>query len=168
MQEKKHFSNAEIADIIHQVSNFYTSTKVPHDYGTGTDYTSVEVHMVKYIADNPGITVSDIARDYGRSKGAISQILKKLEEKGLVFRENVLRSDNKNPLYVTEKGKDLNEAHRAYDELRFGESINPVRELYTQEEIDTTVEVLRTWLTVRREVQQRRILQKKALAAKEK
>lgn len=163
-QEKHHFTNAEAADIIHQVSNIYVSTKAPHDYGTGVDYTSVEVHLVKYIADNPGITVTEIARDYGRSKGAISQILKKVEEKGLITRECTPRSDNKTPLYVTELGKVLDDAHRDYDERRFGESMNPVRENFTQEEIDTTFTVLQAWLRVRREVEQKRILLKKQLS----
>ena len=44
----KEYSNAEAVDIIHQVANLYISTKVPRDYGTGEEYTSVEVHTLKH------------------------------------------------------------------------------------------------------------------------
>ena len=78
----KEYSNAEAVDIIHQVANLYISTKVPRDYGTGEEYTSVEVHTLKHIADNPGITVTELARHNGKTKGAISQILKRLRIRG--------------------------------------------------------------------------------------
>ena len=79
MDEKarKSYNDVEAVDILHQVSNFYISTKVPHDYGTGEVYTSVEVHTLKHIADHHGITVTELARDYGKTKGAVSQILKR-------------------------------------------------------------------------------------------
>lgn len=52
---RKNYSNVEAVDILHQVANLYISTKIPQDYGTGEEYTSVEVHTLKHIADNPGI-----------------------------------------------------------------------------------------------------------------
>ena len=83
---RKNYSNVEAVDILHQVANLYISTKIPQDYGTGEEYTSVEVHTLKHIADNPGITVTELARHNGKTKGAISQILKKIEDKGLICR----------------------------------------------------------------------------------
>ena len=65
-RSSKEYSNAEAVDIIHQVANLYISTKVPQDYGTGEEYTSVEVHTLKHIADNPGITVTELARHNGK------------------------------------------------------------------------------------------------------
>ena len=61
-RSSKEYSNAEAVDIIHQVANLYISTKVPQDYGTGEEYTSVEVHTLKHIADNPGITVTELTK----------------------------------------------------------------------------------------------------------
>ena len=80
----KNYTDVEAVDILHQVSAIYVGTKVAHDYGTGESYTAVEVHTLKYIADHDGITVTQLARDYGKTKGAISQILKKIEFKGLI------------------------------------------------------------------------------------
>ncbi len=160
-RNNKHYDNVEAVDILHQVSNFYVSTKMPMDYGTGELYTSVEVHMLKYIADHPGITVTELAIDYGKTKGAISQMLKKIEDKGLIYREQDLSNDNRMLLYVTEKGELLDYVHRKYDMASFGESMNQVRALYSEEEIDLAFDILETWLNVRREVHQKRLERKR-------
>lgn len=155
---EKMYTNVEAVDIIHQVANIYVSTKIPRDYGTGEEYTSVEVHTLKYVADHPGVTVTELARAYGKTKGAISQMLKKLEGKGLIFRENSGK-DRRYPLYLTDKGKNLDQAHREFDAIHAGESLDRVRELYSQEEINTAFSVMEAWLTVRRGVQEKRMKQ---------
>ena len=165
-RNEKIYSNVEAVDILHQVANLYISTKVPQDYGTGEEYTSVEVHTLKRIADYPGITVTELARDNGKTKGAISQILKKLEGKSLVYREADPNNDNKAHLHLTDKGAVLDAAHRRYDEVSFGESMNQVRAKFSDEDVDITFRVLETWLDVRREVQQQRMERKKKSAAK--
>ena len=75
---------AEMADILHQASMLYMASNLPIDYGTGTKYTSVEVHMLKYIIDHPGKTVTELSREWDRTKPAISQMLKRMEQKGLI------------------------------------------------------------------------------------
>lgn len=160
-QNQKKYSNVEATDIIHQVANFYINTKVPHDYGTGETYTSVEVHTLKHIADNPGITVTELARDYGKTKGAVSQILKKIESKGLIRREADPGNDNKCLLYITEKGEMLDGAHRSYDERNSSETMDRVRENFDEDEFNMAFRVLESWLSVRREVQQERVARKK-------
>lgn len=160
---RRHYSDIDAVDILHQVSAIYMSTKTPHDYGTGDIYTVAEVHTLKYIADNRGITVTQLARDNGKTKGAVSQILKKLESKGLVYREADPENDKRNHLYLTDKGRRLDQAHRQYDTGRFGESMDVVRTRFSQEEIDTTFSVLEAWLEVRRQVQEKRVRQKKLL-----
>ena len=79
--KSRKYDNITAIDLLHQVSSMYSGTKKPHDYGTGETYTSTEMHLVKCISDHPGITVTELAYDYAKTKGAISQILKKLIEK---------------------------------------------------------------------------------------
>lgn len=166
MKAMKNYSNVDAVDILHQVSNIYMNTKASHDYGTGEEYTVVEVHTIKRIADRKGTTVTELSRDYAKTKGAISQILKKLESKGLIYKEVSDDNENKFHLYLTEKGKQLDLAHRAYDEISFGESMNRVREQFSQEDVDTTFRVLESWLEVRKDVQSKREKAKKALKKK--
>ena len=87
-----------------------------HDYGTGELYTSTEVHMVTRIEENPGITAVKIAEETYRTKSAVSQMLAKLEGKGLIYKEKDPHNGKQLLLYVTAKGKHLSLCHKAYDE----------------------------------------------------
>lgn len=58
--------------------------KNPHNYGTDVNIYRSEIHIIKLIGDYADLHVSEIARKFGVTKGAISQSLKKLERKGLV------------------------------------------------------------------------------------
>lgn len=158
---KKKYTNVDAVDILHKVSNIYINTKVPHDYGTGEVYTSLEVHTLKEISDNTGITVTELAKNAGKTKGAVSQLLKKIEYKGLIYREIDIDNENRYFIHLTEKGEILNKAHKEYDDESFGESMNIVRENFSEDDINTTFSVLENWLEVKREVQQNRILKEK-------
>lgn len=159
--KNREYSNVEAIDLIHQMANLYISTKTPRDYGTGEAYTAVEVHTLKYIADHPGITLTDLSKVYAKTKGALSQIIKKIEQKGLIYREGALENENRYHLYVTEKGKTLDAAHREYDRMHSGESMNRLRELVSEDEFNSAFHVLELWLDVRRDVQQQRLERRK-------
>ena len=60
-----------------------------------------------------------------RPRGSFSNP-EKVESKGLIYREVDPENDNRFHLFLTEKGKELNEAHRKYDEIGFGESMDIV------------------------------------------
>lgn len=168
MKKHKHYNNMDALDIIHKISNIYTSTKKPKDYGTGEIYTHIEVHTLKDISDYPGITVTELARNQGKTKGAISQILKKLEKCELIYREVDPNNENRLFLYITDKGKLLDKKHRENDRVGFGESMDKVREIYTDEEIDNALEIMEAWLNIRRDIQDQRDERRKALKKKNK
>ena len=164
MAEKKMFTDAEMteaADLMHQVSNLYVSTKTSQDYGTGEEYSSVEVHLLNAIIDHPGIPPSELADFTGRTRGAVSQNLKKLEDKGLLNRAILTDSPGKVQLCVTEKGLELDRLHRVYDAAHFGETMDIVSRQFSREEIDTTFRVLEGWLRARRGVHKKRMEEQK-------
>lgn len=105
---------ADIADRYQQVGQDYF--KELHDYGTGEFYTSTEVHMVTRIEENPGITAVKIAEETFRTKSAVSQMLSRLEGKGLICKEKDPANGKQQLLFVTPKGKQLSLCHKAYDE----------------------------------------------------
>ena len=51
-------------------------------YGTDQSLFEAEIHMIKSIKENEGIHVTGLADMLGVTKGAVSQILKKLETQG--------------------------------------------------------------------------------------
>lgn len=153
------YDNVAAIDLLHQVSSMYSGTKKPHDYGTGETFTSVETHIVKCIADHPGITVTELAYDYAKTKGAISQILKKLIEKGIILQKpSPEQGDKRIFLFLTPAGEKLNEAHVRYDEFHAGETLDRVRLEFTDEQFDTAFDVIQCWLKCRRIVHEERRL----------
>ena len=113
---------SDLADRYQQVGQDYY--KIQRNYGTGELYTPTEVHLVTRIEENPGITAKRIAEDTCRTKSAVSQMIAKLEDKGLVCREKDPGNGKQHLLYVTAKGKKLSQYHKAYDERH-----SPVREI---------------------------------------
>ena len=52
----------------------------------GTELTMMEIRVIMMIGDYPGITATQLGYYWNRSRGAISQILKKIEAKGLIYK----------------------------------------------------------------------------------
>lgn len=141
---------AEKADILHQTAQLYLASNLPIDYGTGVLYTSVEVHALKYIADHPGRTTTELALDWDITKAAVSQQMKRLEQKGLIYRESVPGDRKKQRYYPSEEGRLLNDKHREYDTAVFGNTLSLLGELCSQEDIETCFRVLECYIQARR------------------
>ncbi|MCI8948577.1 MAG: MarR family transcriptional regulator [Lachnospiraceae bacterium] len=75
----------------------------------------MEIHTLTYIDDSPGITATQLAKIWHKSKSAISQTIKKLVESGYVEKCYMKNNEKTACLYVTEKGKLLSNVHKAYD-----------------------------------------------------
>ena len=56
----------------------------------------VEAHLIKYIGEHPGTTVSDIAQDLNKTSSAASQMVKKLQTKGLIEQIKNEKNNGKN------------------------------------------------------------------------
>lgn len=134
----------QMADIVERMVSM-NATNTPIDYGNGEFYNSKEVHTLSYIVDHPGISASEIAHDWNRTKGAVSQIVKKLEEKGLIFRQKKHGNDKTVCLYVTEKGMELDRVHRAYDARHYKAYLEMLENHFTEEEIETAFAVMERW-----------------------
>lgn len=148
MEKEKTLSLYEIADIVERVSIATLGGKKAHDYGTGDTYTSIEAHTVGYIACHSGCTVTEIAAEWGKTKSAVSQLIKKLKKAEIVRTETDPKDEKQSHLYLTDKGQKLDEAHRAFDAHAWGKSIEGLLKSHSQEEINTCFIVLRDWLTV--------------------
>lgn len=148
--ENHHYTIADMANILHQTSSLYMSSNIPIDYGTGDKYTAVEVHMLRYIIDHPGKTVTDLSREWDKTKAAISQMMKKLEEKELIRKEPAPDSDKKQLYYATPKGLTLNETHTNYDSVVFAQTIDLLKSTCSDEEIGVCFHVLEEYNKARR------------------
>lgn len=75
----------------------------------------MEIHTLTYIDDTPGVTATQLAKIWHKSKSAISQTVKKLIEAGYVEKRHTEHDRKTACLFATEKGKRLSSVHKAYD-----------------------------------------------------
>jgi DNA-binding MarR family transcriptional regulator len=95
--------------------------KAPRSYGTDELLTSSEIHMIEIIGQNDGqFSVTDIAKFLGITKGAVSQNLKKLENKGLTVKHKDPGNISRSIVKLTTKGKAAFYAHKHWHETMDG------------------------------------------------
>ncbi|MEH7515280.1 MarR family transcriptional regulator [Gottfriedia acidiceleris] len=134
------------ANIIYKfVMNYSDYIKSARDYGTGEIINMVEVHTLTVIEENPGITVTEVALEWNRTKGAVSQIISKLEKRGLIKRKKEVGNARIVHLYVTEKGNLLSKAHKEYDINELIWADKTLSKSFTSEEINVFYNVMQKY-----------------------
>ena len=97
------------------------------DYGTGLLISMVEVHILTIIEDNPGITISNLAKKWKRTK------VRDEEDAKIVH------------LYPTGEGVQLSTAHKLFDNMDILQTQNDLLRSCTTEEIDAFYKVLEAY-----------------------
>lgn len=75
----------------------------------------IDIHTLTYIDDHPGVTATELSKLWHKSKGAISQTIKRLMDPGYVEKRYMENNEKTARLYATEKGARLSSVHKAYD-----------------------------------------------------
>lgn len=117
-----------------------------HDYGNGDAIKMVEVHTLTMIEMNPGITVSELAKMWRRTKGTVSVNVTALETKGYIYREKTEDNAKVVHLYATPKGEELSTIHKAYDNLEIMQTQANLLQKCTREEMDAFYKVIHVFL----------------------
>jgi DNA-binding MarR family transcriptional regulator len=94
--------------------------KQPRKFGTEEELYSSEIHLIEAIGDNRDLSVTDISRVLGVTKGAVSQTLKKIEKKGLAAKHADPMNSSRVSVELTSKGKVAFYAHRHWHETMDG------------------------------------------------
>ncbi|MCH3916650.1 MAG: MarR family winged helix-turn-helix transcriptional regulator [Spirochaetia bacterium] len=87
--------------------------KVTQNYGTDTKLTMAEIHMIKAIKETDDCHVTKLAALLGVTKGAVSQITKKLERKHMISKSTDPNNLSKQILRLTDIGETANDCHEA-------------------------------------------------------
>lgn len=77
---------------------------ISQEFEPGVSVTVVEMNAVLQIAEHPGITAGQLCRKWKRTRSALAQLLKKLEQKGLIYKEKSEKHDKIMLLYPTVEG----------------------------------------------------------------
>ncbi len=113
-----------------------------HDYGEGIPLTMIEMHTLTYIEDHPGVTITELANYWNKTKGALSQTVSRLEEKNLVKKIKEPNNAKNIHLHATELGIRLSKAHKLYDTVDIAKTMGELQQECTAEEIDSFYKVI--------------------------
>jgi DNA-binding MarR family transcriptional regulator len=94
----------------------YALEKKPVDLGNGVLLYPSEFHLIETVGKHPAENLTSIASQLGVTKGAISQLVKKLEKKGLVKKALVPGNKKDIRLELTDFGKEAFEWHGSLHE----------------------------------------------------
>ncbi len=102
--------------LLNTVEQFNKYDKKARNFGTDHKLYFSEIHLIEFIGKHPNCHVSGIAEGINVTKGAISQMVKKLERKGFLFK--TIDADNKSRtlVFLTKKGQKAFEEHQKYHE----------------------------------------------------
>lgn len=121
MNRKK--AGREIAELFIRIVNKYNSLeKIPVQHRGKESLYHSERHMLDTIGDSPGMNITELAAATGVTKGAISQVVKKLENKGLIRRYRQKGNDKEVFIELTKSGGDFYRDHKRTNE----ETIRPL------------------------------------------
>lgn len=94
----------------------YALEKKPVDMGHGVLLYPSEFHLIETAGKNPAENLTSISSRLGVTKGAISQMVKKLEKKGLVKKVRVPGNKKDVMLELTDFGREAFEWHKSLHE----------------------------------------------------
>jgi DNA-binding MarR family transcriptional regulator len=141
----KNNSTKEIMELFIRVVNKYNSLeKIPVKYGKIPNLYHSERHMLDMIGDNPGMNITGLAKNVGVTKGAISQVVKKLEKKGVVRRYKDIDNDKEVFIELTKSGRDIYQKHKEVN----NETIRPLYDelkKYPEEKVEFLIKMFK-WI----------------------
>jgi DNA-binding MarR family transcriptional regulator len=82
------------------------------DLGTGEKFYASELHTIEAIGEKYGDTVTELCNLFGTTKGAVSQIISKLEKKQLISKERNRDYAKEINISLTEKGWVIFKSHK--------------------------------------------------------
>ncbi len=103
-------------------------------YGTDEQLFEAEIHMIKSIKENEGIHVTGLAQLLEVTKGAVSQIVMRLEKKGMVIKDKDPSNQSRLALRLTPKGETAYVNHEKLHQ-QFDSLINEILKNASQGEI---------------------------------
>lgn len=115
-----------------------------NDYGDGEIHTGIEMHTLYYVVTHPDCTVTEIAENWGKTVGSISQTIKKLRNDGMIVQRPDPSNERRNLLQATEKGLHLNMLQNRREIERTAQGVKELKEKFTDEDLLTAIAVLET------------------------
>lgn len=106
---------SEMTSLMERVIHKYTQWEdKKRTYGTDLPLSKAEIHTIAAVGSHPNINITSLAERLGITKGAASQMIYKLVDKGVVEKKVSPDSDTEVVLNLTENGMINYKAHEEY------------------------------------------------------
>jgi DNA-binding MarR family transcriptional regulator len=112
--------------IIHKYNQVENKKRI---YGANVLLTRTEIHTIVAVGEHPGLNVTELAQKQGVTKGAASQMIYKLVDKGFINKTVSPDSDTEVCLMLTEMGNTAFEGHRKYHESNSNRFFKIIRDM---------------------------------------
>ncbi len=134
------------ADMLYEfVILYHNFIYAKHSYDV-EDFNMIEMHTLTYIDDTPGVTATELAKMWHKSKSSISQIIKKLTEAGYLEKRFSENNEKNAHLYATEKGSRLSNIHKAYDVADITQTASHLEEHCSREDLDAFYRIVEEYV----------------------
>lgn len=105
----------DVETIMVRLFNCYANLqRTRHTYGTDVELYPSEIHAIECIATMNTINLTELSKQLGVTKGAVSKIVAKLEKHGLLRRYKYVSNQKEVYFHLTEQGMLAYEGHKRY------------------------------------------------------
>jgi DNA-binding MarR family transcriptional regulator len=98
-------AEAIIISLLRVINKIQQGRRIPRDYGAGVSMTLLEAEMCALIAQQAGVTGSELSEQLGVTRSAMSQVITKLKGKSLVTEQASESGVKRKHLHLTERGQ---------------------------------------------------------------
>lgn len=130
--------------LFEKISNI---SRQARSFDTDVDIYRSEIHIIQLIGDQSELYISEISKLIGVTKGTVSQIVKRLETKGLVNKKMDATNNTRQIARLTDKGRTAYKAHNRYHNEQHAEMENYLKSLDASQ-----IEALETFLNLAQEI----------------
>lgn len=110
-----------------------------HDY-QGTILYQAESQIIKAVGDQPGITASELSREFHKTNSACSQLIRKLKKKEWIRQERNEKNNREYNLYLTDEGKVIYKKHEDFENACYERTYHMLDEI-SEEEMRTYIRI---------------------------
>lgn len=120
---------------------FQKFEKNPIEFGAGQKLYPSEIHILDAVGNGIGSNVTVLSQQFGITKGAVSQVVHKLDEKNLIKKEKIPGNAKEVKLTLTDDGRNAfkiqHDLHKNFED----EFFNYFKNL-EQDKVDTFFEIM--------------------------
>lgn len=105
-----------LQNVSHALTKYTIIDRMDFDFGVGVPLYPAEIHMLEAINRRNKIGVTELAKEFGITKGAVSQLVGKLVKKELVVKEKDLEHKARVIIKPTKLGRKACKNHAEFHE----------------------------------------------------